>query len=212
MRRRKRLIFTFWLLILLSLLIARLVRAQDCAITVDASGWHDDFSLLVNGYCYDGYAIPGLVSRTTYNAVQPTHSSTRALYQAEGVIDETARLNGMTMDGVEGYVSLMSPSMAGWKLFIRRDAQSEWIAVRNVDSVKREHMYFHLVNEESGIELSYELADRLGVITQVNADKSRYLYGLEMCLTESDPQSVCSDTAQDLTTWFLDTLVWARAS
>jgi hypothetical protein len=125
------------------------------------------------------------------------------LYQNPGVAERTAAQGGYTLDGVEGYIALLSPAMVGFKVWIRLPGQN-WIPVLVVDSAAQKDMDYHVRWMRSGGELDYPLAQRLGAINWRNADGSRYP-DVEVCLTSDDPNGVCSDTPVDFRQWYLDT-------
>lgn len=140
-----------------------------------------------------------MVSRETYNAIPPFDFTTRALYQAKGVLEETAREKGY--DGSEDYIALLPPVTAGWKAFIRVPG-GEWIPTRVVDVVRREDEYLEAVWMHSGLELSYTLAARLGDLTPP------YLSGVRVCITDNHPERACPEgrTPPDFTDWFRSVL------
>jgi hypothetical protein len=162
--------------------------------------YEGDLSVLRGGYCQMGLRIPGLVSKRTYFTTPPQFFSTRALYQAEGVMEETARSKGY--DGLEDYVALMPPMMDGAHAFIQPPNTGYWIPVRVVDAVKRQDYYLETVWMSSGIELSYSLAERLGVIGMTNENGDRYMWGLKVCIANEHPDDVCTGEPVDYTAWF----------
>lgn len=160
-----------------------------------------------NGYCQMGLLIPGLVSERTYNTPPPQHFTTRALYQAEGVMEATARLNGF--DGTEDYIALMPPMTRGWHVFLRRNPAEVWRGVRVVDVVKREDYYMSSILMHSGVELSWTLATEWGVQGLTNAQGDRYLWGLELCIANERPDDFCTGEAVDYEAWLRSILTFA---
>lgn len=152
-----------------------------------------------SGYCAYGYWIPGEITLGAYLLPPPTYFSTRTLYYAQGLMEETARIKGYDMQ--ENYCALLSPAAVGWRIWIRLPGQ-DWIPCRVVDDVARDDYWFHAVIDHSGIEISYALAQQLGVIDWLNPDGSRYP-ALDVCATESDPNGVCTGTPMDYEAWFM---------
>lgn len=184
--------------ILMALVIAATyftsAQAVECEneVNVPYGTWTGEYSDLVNGYCFEGYWIPGIITNSFYWMPPPQHFYTRALYQSE------------TYDTGEDYIALMSPITAGWSAFIRMPNSDEWIPVTVGDVVKREHYDFHVIYNQSGLEFSYGLAERLGVIDWVNEDGSRYPYGVEVCIANENPEELCGGEALSFQDWYLE--------
>lgn len=158
------------------------------------------------GYCLFSWWIPGMVSRSSYYMTPPQNFKTRWLYQDPGLIEETAAMG--SYDGTEDYIALMSPSALGWKAFLWHPETEQWVPVRVVDSVKREHEWYHVVLQNSGGELSYDLAERFNNIDWVNEDGSRYRT-LTLCITDFHPEQQCSTNPElDFEAWFVNHLTW----
>ena len=183
------------ILLLALLLIPIRVQAQTC---VDPTP-----HILTDGYCEDGQWIPGLVSKATYWRTPPQFFSTRALFQARGLLEETARDAGY--DGKENYIALLPPITAGWKAFIQAPSSSEWIPVRVVDVVKREDEYLEAVDMRAGLELSYALAEQLGDLNPP------YLSGVKVCICDDHPDLLCVGTPVDFTAWYRSVLSFEGA-
>ena len=138
-------------------------------------------------YCEFGYWIPGMVTWHSWMTEPPRHFTTRALFQNDGVLEATAALHDIPLKGAEGYVALNSPATLGWMVWLQSPLDGTWIPTRDADSAKREDIYFHTVYASSGIELSYTLAQRLGVVDWVNEDGTRYPT-LAICISDDPPE------------------------
>ena len=195
--------------LLLLLLFYQPAHSADCSINLDIFAYSGSYAALQGGYCVDGYWTPGLITDETYRERPPMHTVTRALYQRKGLIEQTAEIRKLTMDGVEGYISLLSPTVLGWTVWIRPLGEREWVATRNVDGADRAHVYFHTVTMGSGLELSYELAERFDNINWVNPDGTRYRQ-FEVCLSADAPEIECAGDPIDFTGWFLDNVEYER--
>lgn len=155
----------------------------------------------IYGWCFEGYRIPGIIRWQFYQDPGPQPLViTRATYQETGMLEETARQNGSyRLDDVECLISLMSPSTAGWKVWIKlRDplpdgTLTDWVSCRNVDAVNLHHMYYHVAVLKSGVELQKQLADAWQITDYMNPDNTRYRWDLLICYTETDPWSVCPE-------------------
>lgn len=146
-----------------------------------------------------GFTIPGMITYQTWQTPPPIYFSTRALWQRDGLLEETARTHGY--DGTEEYVALISPSTAGWKVWLKPPNASTWIPARVVDYARREHAWFHSIPQHSGIEISGRLAEEWGV-EQMRDPRGAYMWGLLVCVTDYDPDAVCTGTPVDYERWF----------
>lgn len=170
--------------------------------SVNIFGYEGSLSDLENGYCIDGYYIPGLITNSFFYTQPPQFFASRALYQEKGLLELSASEAGLSDDDVEGFIASCSPSTLGWKAYIRLDNESEWIPVRQADSVKREHYYFHAYWNLSCLELNYDLAERLGIVNHVNEDGTRYKFGVQVCFSNENPEEICQGEPTDMTEWF----------
>lgn len=188
------------------LAVVRVEATTTCAQlpVVPLTRYYGTLDALVNGYCVDGYHFPRLLStRFWRNTVPPTFLSTRFLYQAEGVLEATALERRLTLDGVQGYVALYTPSVLGYKLWIRPDAGADWTPVRDADAAAQPHSQYHVEVLQSGFEVSWAIAEAWGIPDMVS-ERGRYLWNGQVCLTESDPLGVCTGTPTDLVQWFAE--------
>lgn len=174
----------------------------DQVVNVPLTSYEGSMRLLDAGFCIDGFYFERLIDRRFWYQPPPTHIKTRFLYQSEGVIDLTAQERGLNMEGVEGYVAIYTPSMTGWKIWIRPDSESAWMPVRVADVAAHEHAQYHVQVLKSGFEVSYEIAAAWGIPDMNTDERGLYLWDAEICLTESDPNGVCSGEAEDLVQWF----------
>lgn len=185
-------------------------NCSDKLPTVTFAGWHGNDAALEDGYfVYDDHHcwyVPQDIPLVEWLPETPAHYSTRAIWMADGVIEISATFNQLTMEGVEGFVALTDCSRVGSDIWVR-PPQQEWARVRVADCAMPEHEYFHIVYVDSGIELSYELAQHWGVINHRNPDGGIGVYGFEVCLTALD---LCNGTPVDYRQWYLDTVTQPR--
>lgn len=179
-----------------------LMPSSPCQNTPDVTFLHytGDWNELVDGYCMGDpsggqWWVPGLIDWRMYSNTQsPQHFTTRALWQAQGVIEETAGIRGMKLDDVFDGVSLLLPSDVGRTGWVRVPG-GQWYRVRSADAAAREHLWYHVFIVHSGIELGYELAQELGAM-------GGGLWNLEVCMTEGDPNASCTGQPADFEDWF----------
>lgn len=191
------------------MMIPASVAAQgDCSgfPVVTFRGWEGDLSALRSGFCVRDesgnlFWQEGLPDWDSHNAL-PDHFQTRAIWQARGVIEQTAALNNVDLGGYEGAVALNSCASVGSSVYVRRNASERWIEVVVADCVKREHLEYHTVAVESGIELQWELAEMLGITTHVNEWGGVGMYGFEICT--GLPLVDCAGAPVDYTEWYLE--------
>lgn len=188
----------------LHLSYARLAMQQDNPCdgvpNIGVGRWVGSMDDLIGGFCLDGYVSPGLPTYSFWNTQIPQNSITRALYQSPGVLEETAALLGF--DGTEDYINLMSPSMSGAHVFIQFPDNATWIPVRNVSGVMREHLDHHYRVLRSGLELSYALAERHGVIDYWNDELDERYPQVRICIANEAPEVLCAGEPQKLTEWY----------
>jgi hypothetical protein len=155
-------------------------------------------------YTWDGYWFDAIITNEFHWQEPPLHTVTRALYQDEGVIDETARVNGLVLDGcATGWIALNTPSVVGWQVYIRPNTEAEWRCVKVADTARREHSQHHAIVMQSGLELSKELSDEYGNTDYWDAVlRRRYIYTFEVCL--SDDPSACNGDPVNYTDWYID--------
>lgn len=204
-----------YLLILICLLFlfpspAHAITCSSTVPTITFAGWSGDTIALRRGfYVWDEsncWYIPSL-PMVDINQNTPAYFETRAIWMAAGVIEVSATLNGLDMNGVEGFVALLNCDLVGTDVWVRPNASSAWSRVRIADCVMPEHEYFHAVYVDSGLELSYELAQRFGAFEQQNPGGGVGIYGFEVCLTEIGQ---CAGTPVNYSDWFLDQAIRIR--
>lgn len=150
--------------------------------------------------CDFGYVVPGFISYATYYTPPPMQFETRALYQNNGVMEQTAAMKGYDLNGLDGIVALMSPATVGWTMWLIVAGEPP-LHVRQVDVVEREHYYYHVVWENSALELSYALALRTGDVDYVNPNTGDRYRIMGVCLQEQIED--CAAPTVNYRDWFL---------
>jgi hypothetical protein len=200
------------ILSLLLILPASAVAQADCNgfPIVTFSGWSGEMAALRHGFCVQDetgalYWQDGLPDWNSHNQM-PVYFQTRAIWQSRGVIEQTAALNGVDLTPFDGAVALNSCALVGSTVYVRQNATERWIEVVVADCVKRDHLHYHTVAVESGIELQWELAEALGVTTHINEWGGVGMYGFEVCL--GLPMVDCIGTPVDYTDWYLEHVMY----
>ena len=132
----------------------------------------------------------------------PTYYSTRAICQADGVIEATAALKGLSLLDVAGGIAINSCDYDGQIAHVR-PPNGHWTRVRVVDCVKREHAYYHSVTVWSALELSYQLALQFNVIDH-NPGGGVGMYDFEVCLSETLDN--CHGIGVPYRDWFIESI------
>jgi hypothetical protein len=140
------------------------------------------------------------VSRQTYNSIPPQFVECRAVYQAKNLLEETARDHKYSGD--EDYIAFVMPAAIGWHGFIQMPDDATWYPVRVADVSRREDLYMEAVYMGACIELNYDMAQLLGVVDHINADGSRYVWGVRFCAAEANPELVCTGAPTSFVGWF----------
>lgn len=186
--------------------LPHLYASESCSPTyptVTFAGWSGSYADLERGFfVLDGagcWWTPPSLSLVDSEDQTPRYYETRAIWMADGVIEVSAAFNGLTMDGVDGFVALLNCDLVGSDAWIRPGG-GDWVRVRVADCAAPEHEYYHAVYVDSGLELSYELAQHYGAFDHINEFGGVGLYAFEVCL-EANP---CVGTPINYTEWYLD--------
>ena len=208
----KRLLLTVILAVICVLYMATPVASRGYPI-VSFQPYHGSYDDLLNGYWFDDslqwWWNDGLPSRHTYYMPAPIHFSTRALWQSPNMIQHTAAYNGVDLSDVIDGLSLMSPADVGKTVWVRVPG-GVWIRSRNADAVWREHAIYHILYNDSGLEMGYILAEQTGVLTYRTPYGGIGMPGVEVCVTEGDPHAVCAGAPVDYSTWWESNLRFAE--
>lgn len=201
----KRLLVTVILAVfLLCLLLPLSVGAARLPI-VTFRGYDGNLTDLVDGYLLDDSAnlwfTPGLITWQTYRRQAPQFFSTRAIYQSRGVMEATAQYNGVNLSDVAGGIALIACTDVGRTAWIQPPG-GHWLKTRVADCTHRLHSYFHVAYVQSAVELQYSLAEQLNA-TGYNTRGGVGIWGLNVCMVEAHPESICMGHAPDFTDWWL---------
>ena len=111
----------------------------------------------------DVYCTPAhLVTYKTWMTGHPIYSSGAATFYAPGVMEATAHVRGMSLDGFVDGVSLMSPSDIGQEVWIKHDGIWEGPFL-SVDTAQQNHMCQAIQTRGEVVEVGYKTAQRWGM-------------------------------------------------
>ena len=130
--------------------------------------WPPDDDDPYNGYYWTaggGEWIPGMISNRTWFLPAPVHYVGKAAFYAPGLMEATADLRGLSLEGFVDGVSLMSPADIGSVVWIRRPGH-EWEGpFLSVDSARRSDLYGVVVHRGEAVEVGFETARSWGMVS-----------------------------------------------
>ncbi len=114
--------------------------------------------LATNVYCNESH----LVTHDTWMRGHPVYSEGAATFYAPGVMEATARVREMSLDGFVDGVSLMSPSDIGKVVWIKYNGEWEGPFL-SVDTAQQNHMCQAVQSRGEVVEVGYETAHEWGM-------------------------------------------------
>jgi len=114
--------------------------------------------LATNVYCNDSH----LVTYDTWMTGHPAYGTGAAVFYEPGVMEATAYVRGMSLDGFVDGVSLMSPSDIGRVIWIRYNDIWEGPFL-SVDTAQQNHMCQAIQTRGEIVEVGYKTAERWGM-------------------------------------------------
>ena len=180
---------------------------------IEASAKGDCATYIDRGYC-----VPGNVSSETWWTPAPQHSYGKAVWYAPYLMDATAEWRGMSLEGFEGGVAMMSPADMGQVVWLKRPASSmsggEWegpFLVVDVSSII--HMWTTVTQIGEVVEVDFQTALRWGM---VEGNKNSYsvneymIRDVEVYKGLHPPFE--SAEAVDYVEWFKTILTWGNGN
>lgn len=123
-----------------------------------------------NGYeDHWGNKVPGLITNDTWMSPMPTHVSGKAVFYGPYAMEATAEFRGIDYEteGCIGGISLMSPYNIGDKAWVQ--INQVWFGpFCVVDCAKRGDMYSIVVYREEIVELNFDFAQSMGMVSEHN--------------------------------------------
>ena len=131
----------------------------------------------------------------------PTYSYGGATFYAPGVMEATAHVREMSLDGFVDGVSLMSPSDIGKVVWLRREGEAEWEGpFLSVDTAQQNHMCQAVQTRGEVVELGYQTAQRWGMTNWPRV--SVWKTPVEVSLIPPVFLDVCGIDAVDYPEWW----------
>ena len=160
---------------------------------------------LYDGYCWQGYPIPGLPDYATQYSVQPTLVMGKALFYAPYVMEATAEWRGLSLEGYLGGVATMTCGLLGEPVWLRRPGFNWEGPYRVVDCARRNDLYGLIVYWNDSVEVDWKTARRWGMVSGAWDDWAVNAWMLRGVLTShTDPAELSPDEPiVQLSDWFL---------
>jgi hypothetical protein len=160
-----------------------------------------------------GNYVPGLITNDTWMTPMPEYVSGKMVFYGPYAMDATAEYREIDYEeeGCIGGISLMSPYNIGDKAWIK--VNNKWYGPYCVvDCAKRGDMYSIVVYREEVVEINFELAVKLGMVSQhINGNYEVYDWFMDVeVLVNNSPYNY--DFKEDpvfYKEYFLNTLEFA---
>lgn len=118
-----------------------------------------------NGYLFDGYCVPGVVTEETARFQQPRYFSGAMSSYTEGVMERVASNRGMGLSGYKGGVALMGCGDIGKSVYVRPPGGDWYGPLLVVDCSGRSGLYVYILIKRLAVEVDYDTAKHLGGLT-----------------------------------------------
>jgi len=173
----------------------------------------------IPNYLYDGYwwrdetFVPGYISVETWFTPAPISIRGRAVYYAPGVMEATANVRGMSLDGYVDGVSLMSPADIGRKVWIKRAGGWEGPFLV-VDCARRGDMWPIIVGRQEVVEVGFKTAVAWGMARSMGGagwKAIRWSTDQVQVYIASKPPPIAVNPA-DYSEWFLERATYVGRS
>jgi len=128
---------------------------------------------IVDGYCDAwGDFVPGIITNETWMTPMPEYAKGKAVFYGPYAMKATADYRGIDYEKENciGGVSLMSPYNIGDKTWVKID-ETWYGPLCVVDCAKRGDMYSIVINREEVIEINFQLAMEVGMVSEHTAGK-----------------------------------------
>ncbi len=115
-------------------------------------------------YTDRGYCVPGYISSETWWTPAPQHSYGKAVWYAPYLMEATAEWRGMSLEGFEGGVAMMSPADIGQVVWLKRPGNTWEGPFLVVDVSANTHMWTTITQIGEIVEVGFETALRWGMV------------------------------------------------
>lgn len=169
---------------------------------------------------WDGYEdrwgnyVPGYITNDTWMTPMPEYAFGKAVFFGPYAMDATAEYRNIDYEkeGCLGGVSLMSPYNIGDKAWVKID--NEWYGpFCVVDCAKKGDMYSIIVYREEVIEINFELAIKVGMVSEADVYGNYKVYSwyknVEVLINNSPYEYSFEKEPINYKEFFLDNLEFA---
>lgn len=118
-----------------------------------------------NGYAFDGYCVPGMVTYETARFSHPQYFGGAMSSYAEGVMERVASNRGRGLGGYKGGAALMGCGDLGKSAYVRPPGGDWYGPLLVVDCSGRSGLYVYILIKRLAIEVDYDTAKHLGGLT-----------------------------------------------
>lgn len=120
-------------------------------------------------YTDRGYCVPGRISSETWWTPAPQHGYGKAVWYAPYLMNATAEWRGMSLEGFEGGVAMMSPADIGQVVWLKRPGSTleggAWEGPFLVVDVSASmHMWTTITQIGEIVEVDFQTAQRWGMV------------------------------------------------
>jgi hypothetical protein len=170
---------------------------------VNESDWpHCDDGNPINGYWWrDEFWIPGYPSQESWFTGAPLYSAGGAVFYAPGVMEATAKMRGLSLEGYVDGVAMMSPADIGSMVWINYDGWEGPFLV--VDCARRGDYYPVSVFRAEVVEVGFETALRWGMAEGQYGGWDAIDWKIEVEVSKVPPYLLSEDPV-DYRDYFLD--------
>lgn len=123
----------------------------------------------------DNYYLPAWVTNDTWYREMPQYTVGKAVWYAPGLMNSTALVRGMNLEGFQGGVATNSVDMMGKIVWLRRQGLPWEGPFLVVDVSQRNHAYHHAVNVKSIVEVDFDTAIKWGIVSYNQTAKRGYV-------------------------------------
>jgi hypothetical protein len=124
----------------------------------------------IYGYWWHGYQVPGLVSIQSWLTPAPLWSKGGALYYAPHIMEATAAVRGMSLDGYVDGVAVPGCADLGQRVWLKRPGHTWEGPFLVVDCAARNDMYGQIMAFGEMVEVGFDTALRWGMAAWVGYD------------------------------------------
>jgi hypothetical protein len=184
----------------MNLILALFMLFTDCT-----QEWYSpkcDDGDVTNGYWwFDEFWIPGYPDQDSWFTGMPPYASGGAVFYAPGVMEATAELRELSLEGYVDGVALMSPADIGSVVWIKRDEWEGPFLV--VDCARRGDFYPVAVRRDEVVEVGFETAKKWGMAYGQYGNWGAHTWKIEVEVSKIPPEYLSWEPV-DYREWFLD--------